>query len=757
MPCGPDPAMTTTCEPACVICDINGFTGINNSNVVGQVPPGFCTTQAHHMQWIAFIAGSVDLTITVKPSNCQLNTGLEIGIYKSLDCSTFQLVSNCDTDVQPGETGVFTNTVPLVIGQYYYFVMDGSNDDICNYTINVTKGTTAVGQLPPPSPIVGPAFPCKGGTATYSIPELTGATLYVWSIDGITVDTTAKPEISIPWPTAGQHTVCVHAANVCDEGQPSCLDINVTPLPPTLIEKIICQGDTLFYENKALSKTGFYSFDLQSPDGCDSIVNIDLTVAQPAIETLSLTICTVDSFQVGNLFFKNEGIYNIPLSANNGCDSMVILNLNTEICPIHGQATGDILDCNNSTDGEISIKMDDGTGPYSIQWAELTGSLATGSSAIQTSAGSGKITGLASGIYNLTITDAAGKIGYLNAQITAPTAVVATDSTAVFGGFEISCPGFSDGKIEIAASGGFAPYSINWSTGATSFILENLAAGAYFFTITDVKGCTFSASQNLTEPPPIDFILKKTDPGCAPSNDGVIAAENITGGQPPYQFALNSGVFQQNPTFSALTPGHYFLKIQDAFGCLDSIAASLEPPPVIDIDLGDPITIELGDSVKLQPIASPAADFWDWAVNRPGLSCYDCPKPWAEPSSDQTYFLTVDAADACPNSDSVRVSVIKIRRVFIPNIFTPDDDGENDFLTVFAGKGTKNVRKFQIWSRWGELVFERENFAPNDLSLGWDGSFRGKKVMPGVFTVVAEVEFIDGFVEKRKGDVTVAR
>ncbi len=756
MPCGPDPAMTSTCAPACVICDINGFTGINNSSVQGQTPPGFCTSQSHHLQWIAFIAGSTNLTITVKPTGCQLGEGLEVGIYLSLDCQTFQLVSNCDTDIAPGETGIFKNTVPLIIGQYYYFVMDGSNDDICNYTINVTSGTTAVGQLPPPGQITGPTEICRGGSANFSLPEMIGATLYVWSVDGITVDTTAKPETTIHWPTAGTHTVCVHAANVCDEGQPTCHQINVVPLPPATIDEVICVGDSFIYDGKILTQTGVYPFNLTSPGGCDSVVNIDLKVVQPAVETISVTICTVDSFPIGGLFFKQEGIFNIPLIATSGCDSLVILTLNTEICPINGHATGYILDCHGGSDGSIFVKMDDGTGPYSIQWAELLDGQPIGSATIQSTAGSTTITGLRAGIYAMTITDASGKIGYLNAQVTEPPAIVAVATAVVFGDFEISCFGVADGKITVVPVGTLPPFSINWATGQNTFSIENLAVGTYDFTVTDTNGCTTSGSKTLAGPPPLNFVLDKKGPGCAPSNDGSISAKNISGGQNPYQFALDNGVFQQNPAFSALTPGNYFLKILDANGCLDSLATTLNRPPIVALDLGDPFTVELGDSVKLQPIVGQTPDSWAWSAQFSSLSCLDCPRPWATPTVDQTYFLAVDLVGGCPSSDSVRVSVLKIRRVFVPNIFTPNDDGENDFLTVFAGKGTKTVQKFQIWSRWGELIFERENFAPNDLPLGWDGSFRGKKVLPGVYTVLADVEFIDGWVEKKKGDVTVA-
>ena len=148
-PCGADADMTPTCLEACVVCDINGFSGINSDPDPGEAPPGFCTTTAHHMQWIAFVAGSEDLTITVKPTNCTTGFGLEVGIYESLDCETFALVSNCDGEILPGQTGTFQNITPLVIGQYYYFVMDGNNGDICQYTIQVLEGSTLVPPLPP--------------------------------------------------------------------------------------------------------------------------------------------------------------------------------------------------------------------------------------------------------------------------------------------------------------------------------------------------------------------------------------------------------------------------------------------------------------------------------------------------------------------------------------------------------------------------------------------------------------------------------
>jgi len=98
MPCTEmPPEMTSLCEDACIICDIDGFTGRHESNVAGVLPDDFCTIVVHNGQWIAFIAGSERLVIDIAVSNCTtINSGLEIGIYEGIDCQNFRRVSNCN-------------------------------------------------------------------------------------------------------------------------------------------------------------------------------------------------------------------------------------------------------------------------------------------------------------------------------------------------------------------------------------------------------------------------------------------------------------------------------------------------------------------------------------------------------------------------------------------------------------------------------------------------------------------------------------
>jgi len=95
-------------------------------------------------------------------------------------------------------------------------------------------------------------------------------------------------------------------------------------------------------------------------------------------------------------------------------------------------------------------------------------------------------------------------------------------------------------------------------------------------------------------------------------------------------------------------------------------------------------------------------------------------------------------------------------QVFIPNTFTPDNDGINDRFLV-RGEGIKSVKNFRIFNRWGELVFERSDFPPNQASFGWDGKVRGVLSTPDVYVYTAEVVCENDVLFTYKGNVTVIR
>jgi gliding motility-associated-like protein len=115
-------------------------------------------------------------------------------------------------------------------------------------------------------------------------------------------------------------------------------------------------------------------------------------------------------------------------------------------------------------------------------------------------------------------------------------------------------------------------------------------------------------------------------------------------------------------------------------------------------------------------------------------------------------------SNGCVDEEWILFIVDRKLKVFIPNVFTPNEDGNNDGFTAFTDeKQTRGITRFLIFDRWGELIFQTKDIPVNDPSVGWKGDLNGEPMLPAVFTYLIEIEFIDG--EKRlfSGDVTLIK
>lgn len=122
-----------------------------------------------------------------------------------------------------------------------------------------------------------------------------------------------------------------------------------------------------------------------------------------------------------------------------------------------------------------------------------------------------------------------------------------------------------------------------------------------------------------------------------------------------------------------------------------------------------------------------------------------------------TYLLTVtDTASGCTDTASTLVALQPNRKVYAPNVFSPNDDGENDRFTLF-GAGISSINSLQIFDRWGSLVWAGVHLEPGNEPDGWDGRVRGFDPAPGVYTWQADVFFTDGYRELLAGNVTLVR
>jgi len=242
---------------------------------------------------------------------------------------------------------------------------------------------------------------------------------------------------------------------------------------------------------------------------------------------------------------------------------------------------------------------------------------------------------------------------------------------------------------------------------------------------------------------------------------GSIVVDSVTGGDLPYVFSLNNAPFVAQQAFAALNPGDYTLVAQDATGCVTEINLRIEAATELEVELiahlaEEPYTIDLGATADLTALINIPEDQVQSVLWNPDtLGCAGCLEQTVQPFYTTAYTVTVTDVNGCTASDDLMLYVRRERDVFIPNVFSPNGDGQNEVFMIFAGQQVQEIRSFLVFTRWGESIFQANNFKPNDPVHGWNGIFRNQKMNSGVYVYFAEVKFIDGEVVIFKGDVVL--
>jgi gliding motility-associated-like protein len=174
------------------------------------------------------------------------------------------------------------------------------------------------------------------------------------------------------------------------------------------------------------------------------------------------------------------------------------------------------------------------------------------------------------------------------------------------------------------------------------------------------------------------------------------------------------------------------------------------------VDAGPDQTVATGSVVQLQATGSTDVVGWKWTPTD-YLSCTHCEAPTSTPRQPITYQVTGTNGFGCSDSASVKINLVCDEgKVFIPNTFTPNEDGTND-LFYPRGRGVKTILYFRVFDRFGQLIYERTNFQLNDKKGGWDGTFKGHRLDPAVFVYSTEMVCDNNKIFKLSGNVTLLR
>ncbi len=264
------------------------------------------------------------------------------------------------------------------------------------------------------------------------------------------------------------------------------------------------------------------------------------------------------------------GFYEVDITDLAGCQTNSAYTV-TEIPAIVLDVTATDISCNGLSDGSIVLNISGGQGPYDISWAGPN--LFTSNSQ--------NLSGLEAGTYNVLVVDANDCFEESFAIIVEPDPI-AFDVVIV----EPSCFGENDGSIELVISGGQAPYSVNWNTGGSGELIDNLPAGSYSAFILDDAGCSISSGNiTLDQDDEIIIDLNSVNPSCFGDANGSIEA-TVTGGVAPYEITWSgpNGFTSNQLTLSSLEPGSYELQVEDAEGCESSATVLIEAPDEIAVD-----------------------------------------------------------------------------------------------------------------------------------------------------------------------------
>lgn len=595
--------------------------------------------------------------------------------------------------------------------------------DACGLT--ATAAATATVDVAPTATISGNAEFCAGGQGQITL-NFSGTGPWLVGIDAagtpITQTFTTSPA-SFTVSQSGTYTLTAVVAQTGCSGtvsgtanaQTFSVSVSLTPTNP------LCFGGRGSIKPNVTTNASTVTYQWSTGS------NLPLLINQPA------------------------GVYALTVSTPQGCTATAVAALVEP--PQLLAVVQDVVNINCYTPtGSARVHVQGGVLPYQYSWSNGSNTPTTAF--------------VNSGTYTATVTDANGCTAVASAaaskDVTPPNATANTTG-------ELTC---SVREVPLNSSGSSVGpnFTYLWSTADGRIAGPNngptisaSAPGTYVLLVTNTtNGCTATAqtavAENTNYPTALQLSLKQ--PACN-NQPGAVQILSVTGGVEPYLFSINEGRdFFTQQTFGNLKPGNYEIVVQDANGCEYETSFILYPPIEPEISVTPEIALEYGESQQIRvtiniPLSEVESITWTPATGITPTQQID--EFLAQPFRSGRYKVTLVNKDGCQAHASLIIRVGD-PDIYVPNVIKPGAaDGLNSVFRIFAREGAiKTIRQLQIFDRWGNLVFSRDDILPNDdRSGGWDGTYNGRRLNPEVFTWWADIELGSGERIQMRGDVTL--
>jgi gliding motility-associated-like protein len=500
---------------------------------------------------------------------------------------------------------------------------------------------------------------------------------------------------------AGNYTVTVSDANTCSVTQ----NITIQQPTPFIIglqyNNVACNGGVDGNINLSISGgTPPYTFDWNNEANTEDLTNI----------------------AAGNYFVIINDVNNCVANANTTITQPNILSLTF---------TQTNLSCFNDNKGSIDINTEGGSFPFSYNWNDGTNTQDRNN--------------LKAGTYDVTVTD-------VNACQEVIQGIVITNPSEITVNLQITdidCGSTNKGNILTQVIGGAGNYSFNWSNGSTANQITNQPTGSYSLTVADANGCTQSASGFINTLPQLQITSLIDQLVCVQDRGSIDVT--VAGGTTPFNFSWNTGSTTED--LNNIQPGNYSLLVTDANGCTISETFNVINTNSFNVNTTGSATITMGETAILNAVTTGSNQTtynWTPAINH---TCPNCQSTTVQPGSTTLYTVIATDTNGCIAQDTVTVKVIADYNIFTPNAFTPNGDGNNDYLQIFGNLAGVKKLDLMIFNRWGEKVYET-----NDVNFQWDGRFKGDLIESSVLVYVMKIVHLDGYNQKVfKGSITILR
>lgn len=664
------------------------------------------------------------------------------------------------------------NNPAVQVGFLWYNNDDGNGTDPSIAIDNIQLESISA-AVPVADFFAGSTTICVGDCIDFTDISTNSPTSWFWNFNGADTPTSSDQNpTNICYSTPGLYTVSLEATNasgsdseiktdyieVIDVGASISGNLNVCPGESTTLTANTASGGLATYSwntgdnTQAITVspavTTTYTVDI-TQSGCTGQAQVTVNVGNILVEiTGDDTICTGGS---ATLTATGGTSYTWQPGGQTG-NSITVSPTTTTTYTVEGtQGTctdTDVFEVvvvspptatanSNSPicEGEDIELTGGGGGTYS--WTGPNGFTSTDQNPVITNA-----TAADQGLYVLEVTSGCSANASVNVIVT-PSPTITVDNQT-----DETCAGLANGTASVSATGGQTPYSFEWNDpdSTDGAVVGNLGPGTYTVTITDATGCVSTEDVTIAAGDTIFTTLGSSESLCAsPSGDAWVSA---TGGDGNFSFIWNDGT--SGDSLNDVTSSWYYVTVTDGNGCqtVDSVFVPFEPGPQAGVNATDTVIIQGEETTQLFGFGQ---GNYTWFPDST-LSCPDCPNPEAFPDTSTTYCLEVRD----PNTECVDTACIFVRvdfpcaKIFVPNAFSPNQDGKNDLLCVF---GECIVQfDFYIFNRWGEQVFRSQT-----QKFCWDGSHKGQPVNTGIYTYRLRVTLEDGSSEELSGNINLFR